>query len=479
MTPFDRKPLRSPVRTPARGRSWLGFGVVLPSLLGGAGPLCAEPLLPPALPVVTAGETAVDSLRLTGPEAGAVIPRDQNPLVPWWQTNPAAANLFNGPRLGTDAVGSLAPERRTALPTAPAAGGQRTDVPPVLRWGPVTAHPSLGYGMTYGTGLVPGPGRTESMLIHTLSPGLGLDLGPDWKVDYAPRLVFYSADGYRDAVNQAVTLEGASRRGAWDMSFGNNYSATDNPLVETGRQTQQTANMTRLGGIRPLTPVLSMDLDVSQALRWTSGFNRTFSWSILDSLDHQLRDDLSVGLVGGLGYDQIEPGGDMSSERLQGRLRGRVGEKLSYNVSGGVEFRQFMGTDAPTKISPVLDGSLDYQVTSTTGLGVYYQRQVSPSYFNDEFIETTAVGGSLSQRLLGHLNLSLTGGYRWTDRNSTANPTQRQNKDDYTFVRVGLSTRFLRRGSISVFYLWSDNASTVQSLSFMSRQIGVNVSYGF
>lgn len=463
-------------RPGARAGRWseLGLRVAVSGILGVTGARAADLALPTDLPAAGAGSitNSASPLELV---VGDTLPQPRINLVPWWQTNRAGANLVNGAQFGTSAIGGLSPE-----PSLGAAARSPADnLPPVLRWGPVTVHPSLGYGVSYSTGLLVRPGRPESLMVQTFSPGLSLDLGPRWSVDYSPQLLFYSAPSYRDTVNQAVSLDGRSQRGEWNLDIGNAFSASDNPLVETGRQTQQTANTTRIGATRPLGSKLSLDLGVSQSLRWTGEFNRIFSWVTDDSLSYQLHPGISVGLSGGLGYDQIEPRGDMTSERLQGQLQGRLGEKLSYGLSGGFEFRQFLGTGAPTKISPIFAANVNYQATETTGLGVNYNRQVSPSFFSDQFAETAGVGGGLTQRLFGHLNFSLSGSYRWTDHISTLNPSLTQQTANYASVRAGLGTRFLRRGSISLFFQWSDNASSTPGLSFSSRQMGANVAYGF
>jgi hypothetical protein len=312
-----------------------------------------------------------------------------------------------------------------------------------------------------------------------VAPGIQLDLGKNWQVDYTPRLVFYESEAFRDTLNHDVQLQGFGQKGDWGLNLSNAFVDNDSSLVETGRQTQQTLNTTHIGANYPLTPQWLLELGVSQNLRWTGEFNNTMSWSTLDSLRYRIRPQVDVGVSLGFGYDMVEPGTDMMNERLMGNLRGAFGSKFNYTLSGGFELRQFVDTDAGTTISPIFDASLGYELTSTTLLTAHFTEQVSPSFFNDEYTTSTIAEGTVSQRLLGKFNLSVTGGYRWADYKSTSDPTKIERSANYEFLRVALGTRFLKRGSASVYFLWSNNDSTIKDLSFSSHQFGLQLTYGF
>lgn len=413
-----------------------------------------------------------------GADAGTATAGPLTAVIPWWQTNQPPSNLAIGPQLGTEAFGALTPGFEIGPPASVRA---ISDVPPALRWGPVTAHPHMSYGLTYGNGLLASFGQQQDTMMHTVAPGLRLDLGKQWFVDYTPRLVFYDIEQFRDTVNHQVDLQGNAQNGDWDLKAGNTFANNDTSLVETGQQTKQTLNSTQLSAAYPLTPQLLLDLGVNQALRWTSAFNNTYSWSTLNTLRYRFRPQFDVGLSLGLGYDMVDPGSDMLNERVMGSVRGAIGptSKFNYSLSGGVEFRQFLDTDAETTISPIVDAGVSYELTSTTLLSLHATQQVSPAYFNDQFTKATTFEATVTQRLLGRLNLSVTGGYRLADFHSTVDSNQKVREADYEFVRVGLSSRFLRRGSATIYAQWSKNDSTLQALSFSSNQYGLQLSYGF
>lgn len=342
-----------------------------------------------------------------------------------------------------------------------------------------TAHPRVGYGVTYGTGLRGERGQTEATLLHTFSPTLNVEVGRYWTVGYRPILAIYGSDGFRDALNHAVLLNGALPGRSWNFNVGGRYSLQDTSLIETGRQTKQTQVSSRLGASRALTDVLSLNLGLSQSMRDASEFNKVSSWATQNSIDYRFRENLSAGLVFGMGYDQVEPGSDMMSERVQGQFGGSLGDKLSYNLMAGVEFRQMQREEGSAIVAPIYTGGLNYSVTQGTVLGLSLRQSLSPSFFSDQFNRSTAVNLTASQILFERLALSVIGSYRWNERSGIANPTERQQRDELVSVRVALSTGFLRRGSMSVFWSWMDNTSTQRGLGFSSEQVGLNVSYGF
>ncbi len=438
--------------------------------------LAADPI--PGAPQEKPRRSLGQLLQGEGADAGTATAGPLGAVIPWWQTNQPPSNLAIGPQLGTEAFGALTPGFEIGPPASVRAV---SDVPPALRWGPVTAHPHLSYGLTYGNGLLASFGQQEDTMMHTVSPGLRLDLGKQWFVDYTPRLVFYDIKQFRDTVNHQVDLQGNAQNGDWDLKAGNTFANNDTSLVETGQQTKQTLNSTQLSAAYPLTPQLLLDLGVNQALRWTSSFNNTYSWSTLNTLRYRFRPQFDVGLSLGLGYDMVDPGSDMLNERVMGSMRGAFGptSKFNYSLSGGVEIRQFLDTDAETTISPIVDVGVSYELTSTTLLSLHATQQVSPAYFNDQFTKATTFEATITQRLLGRLNLSVTGGYRLADFHSTVDSSRKVREADYEFVRVGLSSRFLRRGSATIYAQWSKNDSTLQALSFSSNQYGLQLSYGF
>jgi hypothetical protein len=346
-----------------------------------------------------------------------------------------------------------------------------------LRWGAVVFHPSLSYSYLYGDGLLVAPDRQISTSHHSVTPAIAVNLGTHWMIRYSPSFQFYSSDEYEDNAAHSASLSGWTSWERWGFSLSYRYSASNMPLVETATQTDEQTHGLNLGASCAINAKTSLQLGLSQTVRLASEFTDRWSWANTDWLNYQLTPKMTVGTGLTLSYDMVEPGTDMTSERIQGRIAGLIGERLSYSVEGGAEFRQFLDTSAPTKLSPVVKASLGYQLFEPTSVSAYVSHDVGTSYYSDQFNETTSVGGGIRQRLLGKLSLHVGGGYNFRTYSSTQVGDLVQREDEYANLRVSLSTRFLRRGSISVFYGVSNNSSDQTGYSYDSDQGGIRISY--
>ena len=349
--------------------------------------------------------------------------------------------------------------------------------PTPLRWAGIEAHPHLGYNLLYGTGLLAGPGRDENTFLHTVSPGVTFNLGPRWSVDYTPSFKIYSSPAYRDTVDQAVSLNGSAAWSGWSFTLAYGFRSSSDPLVETASQTAQDTHNLNLGAQRSLGEKTSLELGFDQALRFTEDYTDSLSWSTTDWLDQVLNRHLSVAVGLSAGYDQMDPGTDMTSERLLGRVRGTVGDKLSYSLSGGVEWRQFLDTGAPAKLSPTVEGSLVYRVFQTTEVTAEVGHDISTSYYADQYTESTRFGVGLRQRLLRRIYFGVSGDYSLTTYLTPGAGSVSQREDDRFSVQVSLSTMLVKRLALSVFYRYSDDQSDQSAYSFSSNQLGLSLYY--
>src|SRR5208282_4554147 len=125
---------------------------------------------------------------------------------------------------------------------------------------------------------------------------------------------------------------------------------------------------------------------------------------------------------------------DMTFQQFQGRVNWRATDKISFQLHGGVEVRQFLSGGASPLVNPVFDASIQYKPFEQTRISVTGERIVAASYLQDQVTETTGVRADLNQRLLGKLFLDLTGGYQLVKYVSSANTSSPNREDDlYTF----------------------------------------------
>ena len=375
---------------------------------------------------------------------------------------------------------ALSANEADQLLTAPQAGGQ--ELPP---WGPIHFHPHLLYRLSYGDGIQARPGEQSKTVINEISPGLLLDVGSHWHLDYTPTLRFYSSSRFRDTTDQSVALDGGTAYQDWVFGLSQRYASSSQPLVETGAQTDQVTYSTAINAAYSMSSKISLDLAVSQNFRFvgekitTQELSDSRTWSATAGLNYQFWPAFSAGLSATFSYDDLSVGSDMTSEQLQGRINWRAGNKLTFSFNGGLEDRQFLDSAAPDVLNPIFGLSMIYQLFEMTTLSVNANRAVSASYFRNQITESTALTVGVRQRLLGKLTLDVNGGYGTTSYRASATGLTISREDEHSSINVRLTCPFLKRGTASVFYSWSENSSNETDFKYSSSQVGLEIGFRY
>ncbi len=345
-------------------------------------------------------------------------------------------------------------------------------------YGPFTFRPHLSYGVQYGDGISSSPGNREKTAVHQFSPGLLVNVGQKWVLDYTPTLRFYSSKSFEDGVDHRASLSGGTEYKDWFLGLSQSYSKSSAPTVETADQNETESFNTSLSAGRQLNTKTSINLGLAQALSFSSGgYSSHKTWSTTDYLNYQFWPKFQGGIGATLGYTDVEQGSDMTFEQPNVRVSYVPTAKTSFDVHGGLEVRQFLDTDADDLVNPVFGASIRYSPFDHTHLTLSANRSVSASYFNNQITEGTSVSLGLSQRLLKRLNLGLSGSYNASDYLATDQDLEVSRSDDRYSFTARLSTGFLKRGSVGVFYTYHKNESDTAAYAFDSNMIGADVSY--
>jgi Putative beta-barrel porin 2 len=346
-----------------------------------------------------------------------------------------------------------------------------------LQWGPVTLRPHVFYSFTYGSGIQASPTNQSTTIVQSFAPGVLFGLGKHWTLDYTPTFTFYSDKNFKNTIGQSVTLSGGTVYDDWVLGLSQNFSYSSSPQVQTGTQTDQQTYSTSLSASHPLNDKVSVDLGASQNLNFPTGFQSSKEWSTMDWVNYQFWPRLVVGAGAGAGYTISTP--NSLNEQLQGRVNWRATDKISFGISGGAELTQFPDGGASPLVNPIFSGSIQYQPFEHTQFSLTASRTVNTSYFQNQITENTSLNASVNQRLFQKFYLTVSGAYAWTTYVAAADATTVNSPTDYYSVNVQLSTTVLKRGSVAVFYSYSQNITDQAGLSYSSNQIGFNVGYSF
>jgi hypothetical protein len=362
----------------------------------------------------------------------------------------------------------------------------------LFNWGPVVLHPHVDYSVTYGSGLESQPGDQNTSVIQRFTPGVLFNIGTHWTLDYAPTFVFYSNSQLRDAVNQSVTLNWGTSFDDWRLNLSQSYQSSSDPLVQTGTQTATENYNTILDASYAFNSKMSVDLNFNQSVNSADQFSSSTTWNTLDYLNYQFWPRLTAGVGLGVGYDSVSNGPNMSHETAQVRVDWRVANKLSLNVHGGGEDRQFIHSDEGNLISPTYGAAIVYTPLDFTAINLSLDRNVSPAITTGaQASDATTLSLSLNQRLLKRLQLSVIGTYIRSEYiNSVSGPLalnfplsaavfNQSRTDTYYSLNTQLSLTLLRRVVLSGTYQYSENMSTVAGFGFSSSQVGIDISYRY
>jgi hypothetical protein len=349
-----------------------------------------------------------------------------------------------------------------------------------FQWGPVTLRPHLQYRFLYANGIQAHPGQHVNSVINEIAPGISLGLGTHWALDYTPIKRIYSSDQFHNTLDQSVSLTGGGAYEEWIFGLAQNYVSSSMPLVETGTQTEQQTYATALTASYRFNSSLSMDLSVNQDFFFTEQFTDAREWSTLNWLNYQFWPGLDAAIGAGFGYADVDPGSDMTYEQLQGRISWRASNKITFEVHGGAEDRQFLGGNgANNLINPVFGASFQYRPFAQTSISFHADRVVAVSYFQNQVTENTGLKGVITQRLIKRLYLVVGGGYYRVKYVSSASNTIAGREDKYYSLDVRLSCSILKRGTMALFYQYSDNSSSQSQFAFSSSQAGFELGFRY
>jgi hypothetical protein len=364
-----------------------------------------------------------------------------------------------------------------AVPTASAEGQAATET--ALKLGPLTFRPHADYAFTYGTGINSSPGNQGPAALHSVSPGL-LIQSTHLSLDYTPNLVYYTKGNFEDTVNHSANLLATFGYSDWQFQISQGYQKTSSPLIETGTQTPTESFPTLLSAHYRFSEKTSFDFNLTQLVENAEELSSYIQWSTMNWIDYLIGSRTSLGTGVGGGYVDVAQGSDMSYEQIQGRIAWYPSPKTRVDLNGGVEIRQFLDlADVSDLVTPLYGITISYRPFEYTVLSIQGNRSVSTSILQDQVTDSASIAGSLNQRLLGKLNLAVSGGFRKTDYISTRVTTAPSRTDDYPFVTVSLGAKVFKKGHLAVAYLHAVNDSTLSNFTYNSDQYTIQLGYHF
>jgi hypothetical protein len=276
----------------------------------------------------------------------------------------------------------------------------------------------------------------------------------------------------------------------WNLGFSQSYSRSDTPLTQTAAQTDQQSYSTALNASYQFNEKMSLSMAVSQSIGLLSSSGNStnslgtlansYSWSTTETLNYQFWPRLTAGIGVGVGFSTQAGSPDSLNENYSANVSWRATDKISFQVSGGMQDQQYLGGGAAGDlITPTFGGGIQYQPLKHTQFSLSVTRSISPSYFQSQDTINTSYTATLNQQLPEKFSLALTGGYATTDYTATSSGVSVGRSDDTYSFSASLSHSLTKRGTVSASYSYGENNSNISGPAYSSEQIGVQVSYQF
>jgi len=375
---------------------------------------------------------------------------------------------------------AMAPFANTPMDVFVPAGAAPVSQPAQpFRYKFLTLRPHVDYQLLYGTGILVTPGQPEDTTIQQISPGLRLDIGDHWILDYTPSWTIYSNNRFQNVFGQSASLTGGTVYENWILGLAQTYTDSSAPQTETAAQTREQVFNTTVNGSYTMNSKMSLDLQLNQVFNSTELFQNYRETSTMDWLNYHFWDRFNMGVGLGIGYDNVDASPDMLFEQYMGRINWRATDKISFQLHGGVEDRQFLGGNYSSLLTPVFGAGIQYLPFEHTQISLNAGRTINVSAFQNQINENVGFDLNLNQRLLGKLILNVDGGYQNINYVTVAATSTSVRTDDYYFLNTRLSLAVLTRGQVSVFYQVTDDSSTSPGFSYTSHQVGVELSFAY
>jgi opacity protein-like surface antigen len=310
------------------------------------------------------------------------------------------------------------------------------------------------------------------------------------RLDYAPSAFLFVEHSENDALQHLFKLEGHYRFSRLDLTLiqevqildGADLNSISNANVpgsqvnlDVSRRTRANIFTTQLNANYELTGKTSISAGLTNTV---NDYPNLISSQVISGnvfINYRYREKIVVGLGGTGGYNFVdEPNPDQTFEQANVRVSYQAAGKLSFNASGGVEFRQFEQSSRGQYVSPVFEIGADYQPFDGTTMSLSLSRRIlNSAILTAQDYALTAVSLGARQRIFQRAYLGFNVGYQNADYFSTVSGIRANRSDDYFFVEPALDVMITRFWTVGGYYLHRNDESSDDRFTFDDNQVGL------
>jgi Putative beta-barrel porin 2 len=451
---------------------------------------------------------------LLGGTAGLFRPQlaaSTNPESPWVDTSGSNFWVEPGPLApaqgsqSAPATESATSARQSGDPSAVAVEGPEVDINGAKQSiGRPVVVPIVQIRTTYDDNIFYNPTDKKADVYTTMVAGLAVGWGefrdqitplgsfqeiydqlrtPDFDsrqffyASYTPGYTAFAENGREDTLDQNANLGTKWLFGGLTCDLRANYRLFSEALADTGTRIRQGQFGIALNSQYEFSNRTSVEADLNFI---THHFRENFlvnstEWIDRNYLNYQVFPKTNISAGATLGYVAADSGPDQTYEQALGRVVYNTDRRISANISGGIEFRQFAGVVADVT-NPVFSATLNYSPFDGTNITVAGSRFVTNSveYIGQDIV-ATKVSVACTQQLFDKVALSIEGAYGTSDYGDNGGAGDIHRNDDGFGFQGSISFHVTADLAVNLLYEYGHNLSTLERYTFVDNRAVVDL----
>ena len=357
---------------------------------------------------------------------------------------------------------------------------------PGLRLGMFEMHLNASAGLTYDDNLTLSSTNRQSDLIGILSAEIFAvadrrveGQGTLLSLDYKPTFNLFVDHPSDDAVDHYAKFSALWAGPRLTLGVSQAFQQITAPVVEVGQRLRQRNYNTDVTSKYQLSEKTSIEVDPRLTISEVEGLIGSREWAVDTFLNWQALPKLVTAVGGSFGYVDIDQNPSERYERALLRAVHTATAKLDVTATVGAEWRQYNSGQA-SAFDPVFGLSGAYRPFDRTTLTLEaHQREQPSTILSGQDFTATGVTGEIRQRVGEPFFVSLAGGYEHRKYRATQPGVTATRQDDYALVRAGVGANFLHHWTITIFYEYQQDLSSVKYQGFRDNQVGMETTWGF
>jgi hypothetical protein len=328
-----------------------------------------------------------------------------------------------------------------------------------------------------------GPARISDF-IWSVSPLIAwnsaAETGADNSVQlaYAPTFVLYQENSRNDTIDQAGNFLYAYHDGRMDFVVSESAASAQESNADVDDLVQETSSVTLINFNYQLTAKTTLNLSATQSITDDDPGFGSIQWSGAAYLDYQITPKTTLGLGGVVGLADLD-GPNQTFEQANGRVTYNPTAKLSFNATGGLEFRETQGFGGED-LTPDFSLGLSYEPFDGTTLTVqgYRRYEYSGRLYGQDYLATGATA-SFSQRFFRKFYFVVSGVFENAEYEDNLSDSSSNVRYNYYSVQPAISFQPTTWCDLTLFYQHREDISQATAPGFTDNQVGFTAKFTY